>query len=115
MPEKVERKLYSAYLLVILTIVTEADRVRLSEVRRCRMLSSPKERSNRLRGAMREGLWSSFSALGAVRVSSDEVNCETGQIPLAMACVGVARMPLQAKPAWASWSAVSGMPLESFR
>ena len=76
------------------------------------MLSSPRVRSKRLRGAMRGGLWSSFSVLGAGRLSSDEVNCDTRQA-LGSGWPSDGFTPLQAKPAWASWSAVRALPKES--
>src|ERR1019366_6445861 len=64
----------------MLTMVSDAERVRLSEVLRCSRLSSPTDRSNRLRGAMRAGLWSSFWVLGEVSVSSEDENCEHGTV-----------------------------------
>src|SRR3978361_1377978 len=68
-------------------------------------LSSPMEASKRLRGAILGGFLSSFSVLGAGMLTRFEVS------PLAeqragSACVGVAFTPLQARPAWNSWSAV---------
>ena len=62
-PEKVDRKLYSATLLVRLTMVTEAESVRLSSDLRWKRLSSPKDRSKRLREATRGGLWSGATSL----------------------------------------------------
>jgi hypothetical protein len=47
-------------------------------------------------------------------VSSDEVNCATGQT-LGRGWPSEARTPLQAKPAWASWSAVRALPKGSWR
>ena len=55
-------KLYNATLFATLMTVTRALHLNRSPWKR---LSSPRLRSKRLRGAMRFGLWSSFSVPGA--------------------------------------------------
>jgi len=60
----------------------------------------PKAASNRLRGAMRGGLWSSFSVPAAGILRSVEPYCEAGQRPLGlMDVVGVAYTLPQNSPA----------------
>ena len=63
-------------------------------------------RSNRLREAMRGGLWSSFSVPGAGILTKEEY-CEAGHRPVALiGMVGVARTPAQDNPASNCWSGV---------
>src|SRR5208282_4267164 len=89
-------------------------------------LSSPTARSNRLRGAMRGGLWSSFSVLMPGTLMNVEPNCVAGhsatpgteetrlevmKVPVGFDAEGGAGKELpQKKPASNSWSALSGFP-----
>src|ERR1700688_2987222 len=72
-------------------------------------LSSPRLRSKRLRGAMRDGLWSSSDVPGAGILISVEPYWDAGHD--ANAAVRVAATPLQVRPACTCWSAV--IPLRS--
>src|SRR5271167_1982715 len=73
-------------------------------------LSSPIARSKRFRGAIRGGLWSSFSVPGAGTLVSVEPNCDARQVK-GSGEVGVACTPLHVSPASNSWSAVKGIRL----
>src|SRR5450432_1546072 len=68
------------------------------------MLSSPTAKSNRLRAAMRGGLWSSFSVPGAGILISEEPYCDAGHNPESP--IGVVRTDPQKSPAWNCWSGV---------
>src|SRR4029077_21272495 len=67
-------------------------------------LSSPKLISNRLRGAIREGLWSSSDVPGAGILMRVEPYWEAGQSNRGVENVGTADP--QNKPAWSCWSPV---------
>src|SRR5208283_1438485 len=71
-------------------------------------LSWPTDISKRFRDAMRGGLWSSFSAFGTGTLIRAEPNPDAGQLK-GRGAVGVARRPLQVKPASDSWSAERGV------
>src|SRR5580698_8512341 len=63
--------------------------------------------SNKLRDAMRGGLWSSFSVPGAGILRSDEPYCDAGHRPFALiGVVGVACTLPQNRPASNCWSGV---------
>src|SRR5271156_1118012 len=80
--------------------------------------SCPITASNRLREAMRCGLWSLSPVLGAGILTRLELYCDTGH-GVGRGAVGVALTPLQIRPAWNSWSAVrllrstAGCPLSN--
>src|SRR6266566_8570685 len=67
-------------------------------------LSSPKLMSNKFRGAIRDGLWSSSAVPGAGILIRVEPYWEAGQ--LAKPAVSVAATPLHVIPACTCWSAV---------
>src|SRR5208283_3896201 len=69
------------------------------------MLVLPTVTSNRLRGAMRCGLWSLSPVPGAGMLTRLDEYCEARQTA-GKGFVGVAVTPLQVSPAWNSWSAV---------
>src|SRR5882672_4111854 len=74
-----------------------------------KMLSSPTLRSNKLRGAIRDGLWSSSDVPGAGILMRVEPYWEAGQSIRGVVNVGTADP--QNKPAWSCWSPVR--PLRS--
>src|ERR1700722_10659733 len=75
-------------------------------------LSCPTETSNRLRDAVRGGLWSSFSVPIAGTLIRLVPNCDARHGE-GSGALGVARTPLHVNPAWNSWSALSGLPKTS--
>ena len=92
------KEIVGASLLVMLTADKRRLHLCLSPLKR---LSSPTETSKRLRGAMRGGLWSSFSVPGAGIVTYLDLYSFAGQRRLGTdPIVGVANTPPQESPAW---------------